>query len=61
MKTKGEMKLERALNGKMPSSEKLGKQRNISEVCMEIESDNREGKTRDLFEKIREKTRKFKS
>ena len=53
-KGKGEKKRYTHLNAEFQRTAKRDKKAFLSEQCKEIEEDNRMGKTRDLFKKIRD-------
>ena len=54
MKGKGERERYIQLNAEFPGIARRDKKVFLSEQCREIEEDNRMGKTRDLFKKIRD-------
>ena len=54
MKGKGERKRHTQLNAEFQRIERRDKKAFFSEHCKEIEENNRMGKTRDLFKKIRD-------
>ena len=47
------------LNAEFPKTERRDKKAFLSEQCKEIEENNKMGKTRDLFKKIRDTKRTF--
>ena len=54
VKTKGEKERYTHLNAKFQRIARRDKRAFLSDQCKEIEEDNRIGKTRDLFKKIRD-------
>ena len=54
MKSKGEKKRYKHLNAEFQRIERSDKKAFLSDQCKEIEENNRMGKTRDLFKKIRD-------
>ena len=58
-KGKGEKERYTHLNAKFQGTARRGKKPFLSDQCKEIEEDNRMGKTRDLFKKIRDTKRTF--
>ena len=54
MKSKGEKERYRHLNAEFQRIARRDKKAFLSDQCKEIEEDNRMGKTRDLFKKIRD-------
>ena len=54
MKDKGEKEIYTQLNAEFPKTERRDKKAFLSEQCKEIEENNKMGKTRDLFKKIRD-------
>ena len=52
-KSKGEKERYKHLNAEFPRTARRDKKSFFSDQCKEIEVNNRMGKTRDLFEKIR--------
>ena len=54
MKSKGEKERYKHLNAKFQRIARRGKRAFLSNQCKEIEENNRMGKTRDLFKKIRD-------
>ena len=54
MKSKGEKERYKHLNTKFQRIARRDKKAFFSDQCKEIEEDNRMGKTRDLFKKIRD-------
>ena len=54
VKSKGEEERYKHLNAEFQRIAKRGKKAFLSDQCKEIEENNRRGKTRDLFKKIRE-------
>ena len=54
MKGKGEMKKYTDLNAEFQRIARRDKKAFLSDQCKEIEENNRQGKTRDLFKKIRD-------
>ena len=53
MKSKGEKERYKPLNAKFQRRARRDKKAFLSDLCKEIEENNRMGKTRDLFKKIR--------
>ena len=53
-KSKGEMERYKHLNAEFQRIARRGKKAFLSDQCKEIEENNRMGKTRDLFKKIRD-------
>ena len=53
MKSKGEKQRYKHLNAEFQRIARRGKKAFFSDKCKEIEENNRMGKTRDLFKKIR--------
>ena len=53
-KTKGEKERYKHLNAKFQRTARRDKKAFLSDLCKEIEENNRLGKTRDLFKKIRD-------
>ena len=53
-KRKGEKERYKHLNAEFPRTERRDKKAFLSDQCKEIEENNRMGKTRDLFKKIRD-------
>ena len=53
-KSKGEKKIYKHLNAKLQRIARRDKKAYFSDQCKEIEENNRMGKTRDLFKKIRD-------
>ena len=58
-KNKGEEKRYTHLNAEFQRRARRGKKAFLSDQCKEIEENNRMGKTRDLFKKIRDTKRTF--
>ena len=56
MKSKGEKEQYKDLNAEFQRIARRGKKAFLSEQCKEIEENNRMGKTRALFKKIRDST-----
>ena len=54
VKSKGEKERENQLNAEFQRIARRDKKASLSEQCTEIEENNRMGKTRDLFKKIRD-------
>ena len=54
VKSKGEKERHRHLNGEFQRIARRDKKAFLSDQCKEIEENNRMGKTRDLFKKIRD-------
>ena len=54
MKDKGENKRKTHLNAEFQRIARRGKKALLSDQCKEIEENNRMGKTRDVFKKIRD-------
>ena len=54
MKGKGEKERYTHLNAEFQRTPRRDKKASLSDQCKEIEEDNRMGKTRDLFKKIRD-------
>ena len=54
LKSKGEKKRYTHLNAKFQRTARRDKKAFLSDQCKEIEENNRMGKTRDLFKKIRD-------
>ena len=54
MKGKGERERYTQLNGEFQRIAKREKKASLSDQCKDIEENNRMGKTRDLFKKIRD-------
>ena len=54
VKSKGEMERYTHLNAKFQTAARRDKKAFLSDQCKEIEENNRMGKTRDLFKKIRD-------
>ena len=54
VKSKGEMERYKHLNAEFPRIARRYKKAFLSDQCKEIEENNRTGKTRDLFKKIRD-------
>ena len=54
VKSKGEKERYTHLNAEFPRRARRGKKAFLSNQCKEIEENNRMGKTRDLFKKIRD-------
>ena len=59
MKGKGEKERYTHLNGEFQRIARKDKKAFLSDQCKEIEENNRMGKTRDLFKKIRDTKRTF--
>ena len=59
MKSKGEKEKYTHLNAEFQRIERKGKEPFLSDQCEEIEENNRMGKTRDLFKKIRDPREHF--
>ena len=59
MKIKGEKEKYKHLNGEFQRTARRDKKAFLSNQCKEIEENNRMGKTRDLFKKIRDTKRTF--
>ena len=59
LKSKGEKKRHKHLNAEFPRIARRDKKAFLSDQCKEIEENNRMGKTRDLFKKIRDTKRTF--
>ena len=59
MKSKGEKERYKHLNAEFQIIARRDKKAFLSDQCKEIEKNNRMGKTRDLFKKIRETKGKF--
>ena len=59
MKSKGERERYTQLNAKFQRIARRDKKAFFNEQCEEIEENNRRGKTRDLFKKIRDTRRTF--
>ena len=59
MKSKGEKERYKHLNAEFQRIARRDKKAFLSDQCKEIEENNRMGKTRDLFRRIREKKRAF--
>ena len=59
VKSKGEKERYSHLNAEFQKIEKRDKKAFLSDQCKEIEENNRMGKTRDLFKKIRDTKRTF--
>ena len=59
MKGKGEKERYTHLNGEFQRTARRDKKAFLSNQCKEIEENNRMGKTRDLFKKIRDTKRTF--
>ena len=55
VKSKGEKKRYKHLNAEFQTIARRDKEAFLSDQCKEIEENNRMGKTRDLFKKIRER------
>ena len=53
-KSKGEKERYKHLNAEFQRIVRIGKKAFLSDQCKEIEENNRMGKTRDLFKKIRD-------
>ena len=58
-KSKGEKERHKHLNGEFQRIARRDKKAFFSDQCKEIEENNRMGKTRDLFKKIRDTKRTF--
>ena len=58
-KSKGEKEREKHLNAKFQRIARRDKKAFLSDQCKEIEENNRIGKTRDLFKKIRDTMEHF--
>ena len=58
-KSKGERERYKHLNAEFQRIARRGKKAFLSDQCKEIEENNRMGKTRDLFKKIRDTKGKF--
>ena len=58
-KSKGEKERYKHLNAEFQRIARIGKKAFLSDQCKEIEENNRVGKTRDLFKKIRYTNRTF--
>jgi len=54
VKSKGEKERYKHLNAELQRMERRDKKAFLSDQCKETEENNRMGKTRDLFKKIRE-------
>ena len=54
MKIKGERERYTQLNGELQRTARTHKKALLSEQCKEVKENNRMGKTRDLFKKIRD-------
>ena len=54
MKSKGEKEIHTHLNAEFQKIARRNKKAFLSDQCKEIEQNNRMGKTRDLFKKIRD-------
>ena len=54
VKSKGEKERYKHLNAEIPRTARRDKKAFLSDQCKEIEENNRMGKTRDLFKKIRD-------
>ena len=59
VKNKGEKERYKHLNAELERTARRDKKAFLSDQCEEIEENNRMGKTRDLFKKIRDTTGKF--
>ena len=59
VKSKGEKERNKNLNAEFQRIERRDKEAFLSDQCKEIEENNRTGKTRDLFKKIRDNKRIF--
>ena len=59
VKSKGEKERYKHLNAEFQRIAKKDKKAFLSDQCKEIEENNRKGKTRDLFKKIRDTKRTF--
>ena len=59
MKSKGEKKRYKHLNAEFQRIARRDKKAFLSDQCKEIEKNNRMGKTRDLFKKIRDTKETF--
>ena len=59
VKRKGEKEIYTHLNAEFQRTARRDKKAFLSDQCKEIEEDNRMGKTRDLFKKIRDTKRTF--
>ena len=58
-KSKGEKERDKHLNAELQRIARRDKKAFLSDQCKEIEENNRMGKTRDLFKKIRDTTGTF--
>ena len=58
-KSKGEKERDKHLNAKLQRIARRDKKAFLREQCKEIEGNNRMGKTRDLFQKIRDTKETF--
>ena len=61
VKSKGEEERYKHLNAEFQRTARRDKKAFLSDQCKEIEENNRRGKTRDLFKKIRDIKRTFQS
>ena len=61
MKSKGELERYKHLNAEFQRTARRNKNSFLRDQCKEIEENNRMGKTRDLFRKIRDTRGKFQS
>ena len=59
MKSRGEKERYKHLNAEFQRTARRDKKAFLSDQCKEIEENNRMGKTRDLFKKIRDTKRTF--
>ena len=59
MKSKGEKEIYKHLNAEFQRIARRDKKAFLGDKCKEIEENNRMGKTRDLFKKIRDNKRTF--